>query len=115
MNSKVFELKNRLDVLAKFKKIGNNLNKINQFIDSFQLITIKSVEQNVNNFCKTSVKPIDCKSIFTLKKKSKYKCFWPNCRFETDTIGNFKKHKPIHFNERLFVCNFSECNKTFKV
>ena len=77
------------------------------------MITIKSVEQNVNNLCKTSVKPIDCKSVFTLKKKSMYKCFWPNCRFETDTFWNFEKHKPIHFNERLFVCNFSECNKTF--
>ena len=52
MNSKVFELKKSLDVLAKFKKISNDLNKFNEIIDSFQKISIKSVEQNVNNLCK---------------------------------------------------------------
>ena len=89
MNSKVLELKNSLDVLAKFKKIGNDLKKFNEIIDSFQMITIKSVEQNVNNLCKTSVKPIECKSVFDFKEKSKFKCFWPNCRYEATNANHF--------------------------
>ena len=100
MNSKVFELKNSLDVLAKFKKIGNDLNKINEIIDSFQMITIKSVEQNVNNLCKTNVKPIVFKNIFDIKEKNKFKCFWPNCRFETTSNSKLNKHNSIHLNER---------------
>ena len=114
MNSKVSQLKNSLDVLAKFKKVGNDLNIINEIIDSFEMIKIRRVEQNVNNLCKISVKLIDCEGKVEFKEKSKFKYFWPNCRFETDTIGNYKLHKSIHLNERQFVCDFSECNKTFK-
>ena len=78
------------------------------------MITIKSVEQNVNNLCKISFKPIDCKSVFNDEEKSKFKCFWPNCRFETTVNGNLVKHKSIHLNERQFVCDFNGCNKKFK-
>ena len=39
------------------------------------MITIKSVEKNVNNLCETSVKPIECKIVCDQKEKSKYKIF----------------------------------------
>ena len=79
------------------------------------MFTIKSVEQNVNNLCKISVKPIECKSESELKERSKFKCFWPKCRFETTAIYTFNSNtKSIHLNERQFVCDFIECNKTFK-
>ena len=114
MNSKVFDLKNSLDVLVKFKKNNDDLDKFIQIIDSFQMMSIKSVTQNVNILCKTSVKPIDCKNIFENKEKSKFKCFWPNCRYEAKDNANLIQHKSNHLNERQFVCDFSECNKTFK-
>ena len=46
---------------------------------------------------------------------SKFKCFWPNCQFETGDYYQFlENHKYIHSNLRQFVCGFSECKKTFK-
>ena len=56
MNSKVFELKNKLNVLAKFSNINNNLSKNYETLRINQkkhLINVQSVE-NVLKLCKIS-------------------------------------------------------------
>ena len=56
---------------------------------------------------------LSANSICDVKEKSKFKCFWPNCKYEATNSGDIVQHKFIHLNERQFVCDFSECNKTF--
>ena len=43
-----------------------------------------------------------------------YVCEVENCNKVFVSKGNLKKHMPTHSESRLFLCNKSECGKTFK-
>ena len=57
----------------------------------------------------------ECKSIDIYRDKCRYNnnfiCFWPKCRFNTNTEYNLNKHISVHLNKRQFICN--KCNKCF--
>ena len=110
MNSKIFELKNKLNVLDKFTKLGKDLYKNYETLRINQKEhAVQSVE-NVIKLCKISSQIINCETSSKVKERTMLKCYWPKCQYKSKWIKNLNRHKSRHINERRFVCDFSECN-----
>ena len=109
MNSKelIESLKLKLNQLKSVTKINTHLktieNKLNNNFSNDLCFAL--------NLCKINEKSIYLIETETNSKIGKvFKCFWPKCQFNTTEINNLIRHKNIHLNKKLFVC---ECDKSF--
>ena len=103
---------NNLKIFESFKKNNNSLDKLFGKIESFA----NQLKCDANyDLCLNSVKM--CKTIDEFNEsenKKRFKCFWPKCQYLTEFESQLNRHIFIHSNERPFVCDFKDCNQTFK-
>ena len=74
------------------------------------------IKNNCNNNCAKMCRiSTECKALEENEDKLKcnkhFICFWPKCRFTTNTPKDLNRHISVHMNKRQFTCN--ECNKGF--
>ena len=102
-----------LKIFESLKRNNKSLDKLFGKIESFA----NQLKCDANyDLCLNSVKM--CKTIDEFKEsenKKRFKCFWPKCQYSAKLEIDVNKHIVIHSNETQFVCDFNECNKTFKL
>ena len=118
MNTNFFCLKNNLENLMKLRKIHSSLNKFQSVLNINEIIInfSESGESCAQNYCQINTQLIESFECFnkSIDNNKQFKCFWPKCGFITNIKNSLKKHFNIHSNKRQFVCNFIDCNESFK-
>ena len=111
--------KNNLVRLGKLKEINSKYDENCEYLKKSELnIDLSnSGESCAQNYCQINTQLIESFECFdkSIDNNKQFKCFWPKCQYNTNNKNTLRRHQQnIHSNERQFVCDFNECDKTYK-